>query len=963
MANIHYSKTYVSSTERGFDASFIGAGTRTPIRHYLGGYEREYLGYYNKQYEGSYTNQYGKIWSNVFEGVYTKLYVGNYIAQYTGAYTGTFEGSFDQQFAKIWTKQYTKAYAKTYEGTYSKQFTGYYTGQYSKIWTNDNTYDTDYTGYYTGYFARDGIGIYTKIWSTQYAGNRTYYGQYTNQFDREYVGQYEGSFVNYYSKTYTPHFLKQYTKTYTGSFNTYTQTNDQFDQAWSGVYAGFRNHGFVGARYFQYDNTETYTGGTWIGNTTGYFTGPAQTLYWIGPRRYYVNFYPYILYDYEPRAWAGVYTSFYGNWIGSYTGNFVGASDSYSRNYAGPGGSGWIGSYALYYEGVDVSYEDFGPIYFPVNYSGTNWIGSYQADGTNYTKQYIGNRTAYGTFTSDWTGQYTGYYTGTYAGDRYWIGGPFYYDRNVNYQKEYAGPGYSKAYSRIWTGNRDHGFNKQYEGSFAGNRTYYGQYTNHWDAIYIQHWVSTFEGVYTGAQFYGGNTTGASFHAVYEGVYAKNYEKQYTGTYVGYYEKQYDGHYNAQYTGTFIGNREHTFTRVRGVEYLGYYEKAYTGYYGASYGAQYEKVWTGQYTKTYVGNWIKNFGGSYAGDTNTGTSYSGTTNYTKSYAGALTFDQVFATTTSAANTKTGELTSEGISRVKSSGAWKQAKDVFIKKNDAWSESKAVYVKEGDTWKLVHIGWERTDIQINADTKNFNLFNTLIGLSKSPASRPQLVNIYVNDGYDIYSTSSVPAVNLADSLGTINLGSNSIKHLVRIFVHPNARIIGAAGHPGSQVASTRTGNSATNGYDAIKTSAAVELYIENYGIIAGGGGGGGSGGYPVEGSSISQVGGAGGYGAGYASISNTDTNILENNSLINGTNSIANLGIHGGSGGLLGQRGTGAGGYNHPDGNVANPGTLNSQYDQSGNGGTPGAAISGYDATRTTFINTGRIWGDSKYKII
>jgi hypothetical protein len=327
--------------------------------------------------------------------------------------------------------------------------------------------------------------------------------------------------------------------------------------------------------------------------------------------------------------------------------------------------------------------------------------------------------------------------------------------------------------------------------------------------------------------------------------------------------------------------------------------------------------------------------------------------------GIVPYNKVFVGA-SAHGLKTGELTTEGVTKVKSSGAWKQAKDLFIKKNGAWAESKAVFVKKDNSWDIVHIGWERTDFNINSNRNGFNLNYELQSAGKSPGTRPQLVNIYVNAGaiLSIYDTQA--AVDLT-SLGTINIGQTPIKHLVRIFVHPDAKIIGASGAAGGATNHPQTGGDGGKGGDAIKTNAAVELYIENYGIIAGGGGGGGAGGYPVHGNSTPVMGGVGGIGAGFALINGSTVDILENDSRINGTNASLSLGIHGGSGGLLGQRGTGAGGYDHPGGNIANPGLLTTQYDLSGDGGLPGAAIVGYDATRVTFINTGKIWGDSKYK--
>ena len=347
-----------------------------------------------------------------------------------------------------------------------------------------------------------------------------------------------------------------------------------------------------------------------------------------------------------------------------------------------------------------------------------------------------------------------------------------------------------------------------------------------------------------------------------------------------------------------------------------------------------------------------------------GSQWTGTENstYTKAYTGATTYNTVYTTTTNTLSTKTGHLNQDGKTRVKSDGAWKEAEKVHIKKNGTWHETKSVFVKENGAWKIVNIGWERTDINITSNQANFNLRAELDALSKAPATVPQLVNIYI-DGADVYSTSSTPAMDLADGMGAINIGGQSIKHLVRVFVHPDARIIGMAGSPGGSNATIQTGYDGGAGGDAIKTNASIELFIENYGIIAGGGGAGGTGGYPVSGTSIQVVGGAGGYGAGYASISGTVTNILENNSLINGTNATNDMGIHGGSGGLLGQRGAAAGGYKNPNtgSQVAADGALKTKYEKSGNGGVPGAAIVGYDASRVTFINTGNVWGDSKYK--
>ena len=180
------------------------------------------------------------------------------------------------------------------------------------------------------------------------------------------------------------------------------------------------------------------------------------------------------------------------------------------------------------------------------------------------------------------------------------------------------------------------------------------------------------------------------------------------------------------------------------------------------------------------------------------------------------------------------------------------------------------------------------------------------------------------------------------------------------------IIGSAGLPGSSntTFANITGHTTLQGKaggHAIDAGNAVDLYIENYGTIAGGGGGGGSGG-PAINASTQVQGGTGGYGAGYNS---TLGYITEGSSDNQGNDAASNYGIHGGDGGLLGQLGIGAGGFDdaaqYNDGSETNPGTNYSQYANSGHGGIPGAAIINYDVSRITFINTGNVFGDSAYK--
>ena len=218
----------------------------------------------------------------------------------------------------------------------------------------------------------------------------------------------------------------------------------------------------------------------------------------------------------------------------------------------------------------------------------------------------------------------------------------------------------------------------------------------------------------------------------------------------------------------------------------------------------------------------------------------------------------------------------------------------------------------------------------------------------------MVNITVSGAY-VYSANTTAALSL-EGFSPIY---GTVPHRVRILVKPDGNIVGMSGSAGAAANQDATGGIGGNGGNAIQLGTGVELYIENYGIIAGGGGGGGGGGYPAEGES--GTGGAGGVGAGW----NNTAFVSESSSDRNGSNAATALGIHGGNGVRLGQLGSGAGGYNDDSDsgqNVANPGTHYSQYAESGDGGLPGSAIKGYDASRVSFINTGSVFGDSAFKL-
>ena len=988
MATIHYTKTWTGA-DRDFQASFVGPESQRDLQEfYLGGYSKLYLGNYTKTYAKVWTGTYGKlyekVWSKVWIGQYSKQYTATYTGVYSKSYEGQFTGSYSKVYAKVWTGNYAAQYGAQWIKAYDKVWVGTYTGTYS----NNTTYLRQYTGQYTANYVKQWSGVFAKLWS----GSRTYDGQYGAQYEKVWTGQYEGAFTGYYTKAYVQSWTGVYDHQWSGSHRTYRQEAGQFAADYTKAYQGDWSGAWVG----QYDQTwgsdTQYSGqyavqtnyvAQWIGaNWYKNWVGPTVTYYWMRDL------------DGEPDVgpgWSQAVTQFSkvyqsstdANYTGitQWTGVWIGSQPNPNFGYQG---ATWVGATGeANYEGftheVEPSYPYPQFFYSPMWYTGTttSWTSTF----TDYpftgvyqemsAEQWAGNVNYVGQYNESWEKAYTGYFdkdwSKLWSGTRFFTS-PIYYNQYTKaYTGYFDGQTWNKVYSRDWVGQRDHDFTAQYAKLWSGSRTFSGQYGAQYEGLFAQAgspYSKQWTGVYEGAATYGAQnkTTGASFEGVFTGYYTGYYEKAYgaqytklwSGSYTGYYTKVWQRQWTGVYTKAYEGTFDNQWT------------KTYEGSFVGNYVVQYGKAWTGtfnaQYNKLYLGNYVKTYSSVFLGQS--GSQWTGTENstYTKAYTGATTYNTVYTTTTNTLSTKTGHLNQDGKTRVKSDGAWKEAEKVHIKKNGTWHETKSVFVKENGAWKIVNIGWERTDINITSNQANFNLRAELDALSKAPATVPQLVNIYI-DGADVYSTSSTPAMDLADGMGAINIGGQSIKHLVRVFVHPDARIIGMAGSPGGSNATIQTGYDGGAGGDAIKTNASIELFIENYGIIAGGGGAGGTGGYPVSGTSIQVVGGAGGYGAGYASISGTVTNILENNSLINGTNATNDMGIHGGSGGLLGQRGAAAGGYKNPNtgSQVAADGALKTKYEKSGNGGVPGAAIVGYDASRVTFINTGNVWGDSKYK--
>ena len=344
-----------------------------------------------------------------------------------------------------------------------------------------------------------------------------------------------------------------------------------------------------------------------------------------------------------------------------------------------------------------------------------------------------------------------------------------------------------------------------------------------------QTYSGVYEGVFVGSAEFGGKTVGQfeglvskSYLKTYEGAFNKQYEGSFTGNYIKQFDFSYIKHYQAQYSKLFEGSFTGYFSKQ--------YEGVFTQQFEGTFGIQYNKLWSQLFEGNYQKIYNKVYGGVYQGTTG---SFSGTANYIGGYAGIPSYVKAYAGTTTAANTKTGEITDEGgVTRIKSGGAFKQVETVKIKEDGVWKDVLVTRVKEDGEWKTVNVSYERTDVTLNSNTANFNLLTHLTNAGKSTGSRAQLVNITVSNCY-VYSANTVAALDIG------NLSAvGGIPHRVRILVKDDGNIVGMSGTAGAVGNNTSVGTDGGNGGDAIKTKDGVELYIENYGTIAGGGGGGG-----------------------------------------------------------------------------------------------------------------------------
>lgn len=971
-----YLGNYTKHYEGSFETTYEGVYSTSYTKTYLGIYERQF----SQQFEGAFNTNYNKNYEGVFEGTFSG---GPYETQYAKVWTGTYENATDvfaaiysRQFEGVYEGYYDRDYNKIYEGTYSKQFTKTYVGVYAKTWTGQ--YSRQFLGTFNSY--RKELLYFTNNFVRDYTTNYT--RDYVGYFGRDYLRNYDRQYAINYSKTYAGNFVQQYTGNFTRD---YTQAYEGvYQRGWVSQYhsISYQLESFTdneGEEFeesveyydtFQSNYLATYTGQYGASVYTGSYVSGGQIYFgdsgnsggftkaYVGPGNYTPSYHGDL----------GFFNALYIRYFGGYVRTF--APPSYLANHP----VSWKKTFLRIYSGTfytraldsrgDEGNESFVAQYGDTAYN-ANWVRASQQTwsqqfGSNYTHLFQKN------YQKNYTRNYTKNYTKNYA---------------KNYQKQYLKT-YQKAYQKIfelteyyigqWEGLRTHTFegvfHAQYEGSYDRQWTGYftGQYTKTYTKTYVGQWLGQYTGdfhktwtksyegsfnaQYTGLQRYNGNTTG-NFVGQYTGIYTKNYMKTYLGQYEGQFTGAFEGafdhnyikHYTGQYTKVYLGLYSH--------EYIGAYTKAYEGAFGSTFLKAYEKSYIGQFTGTYLGLYTKTYGGAYQGVI---AQAPRTRYYINNYASLVQYNQTYSTTTSVANTTTGELTDDGgLLRVKEDSEWKQVRDIRVKEDDQWKEVAVARVKENGEWKVVEVNYQRSDITISSNTANYNLFSALTSAGKTPGSRPQHVNLTIDGAY-VYSANTTAALSL-DGFSAINSGSDSLNHKVKILVKGDGYIVGKSGDAGT---GGSTGTNGSNGGDAILLGNGVELYVENYGLIAGGGGGGGGGGYPVAGGTGN--GGTGGIGAGWKNTAF----VSESSSSLNGSDAPNAFGIHGGNGGLLGQFGDGASGYNDDadaSQNVARNAVPYSEYAQSGDGGLPGSAIKGYDASRVSLINTGNVFGDSAFK--
>ena len=771
MADINYVKSYEGSTERQFAKSYRGANYLRLAKLF----QTQYVRAYSRHYLGQYTG--------TFEGTFDKTYVGTYL----GSYTKTYSGGYTKSYVGQYTKTYTGQYTKTYEGQYTKTYTGIYEGTFGNQWE--------------GAFE----GAFTRAYSGQYEGGPydiTYLGTYTRVYTHAYVATYEGTYEGVFTKQFEGNYTRTFSRQFEGSFNktyigNYTaHWSRQFTATWSGL----RDHNF--------SRTLTFTGPSYsnvINYSRNFIRG------YTGPFQYFTGLRAYVGPDLAPGEPGNFYMgpANYARSLfsASYTGNY-GSTPNYLGNWSSTSTSNvYIGTYVRAMvdnePGFPLFFED---VYYQGSYTGVprtvynQYIGTYQAPAASFAS----SRNSIGT--------YTGQYEGTFDG--------------IQYTGFFAGITYLGHYTKTYTGQYEGNFTRTFSANYE--KSYTGQYTGQFNKSYIKGYARSYIGNYVGPQFYDGKTIG-----LFEGTYNRSYLKiflhlfdaTYTGQFEGEFNKQYSGLFNKQYEGTFNkqyeGSFDNTFGGTFNKTYVGTYLGNYTKTYVGEYSRQFEGTFVDGYEKSYIGH----YSGSYL-EASKSFAY-----FTQNYASPIQYNVSYSkAVTEVANTMHGELSEGGVKKIKEDGKWKQIKATKIKENNQWRDVAVTRVKENNEWKIVDVNYERTANTLQANTSQLNLKSFLESLGKSPSSRPQHVTITVNPDVYLYGGTN-PAFDTS-GMGAINSGGDALNHKVRLLVKPGGYVVGKSGTAGTKDNSTMIGGNGSDGGHAIKLGAGIDLFIENYGIIAG-----------------------------------------------------------------------------------------------------------------------------------
>jgi hypothetical protein len=1012
-----YEGNYVKNYNRQFSKQYQGVYTKT----YLGDYIQTYLGSYNKEYVGQYLQTYQKEYSRIFVKQYTKhyeaLYIGLYQKEYAGIYTKNYlpnPGSYTRNFAKQFTgvSGTFNLYLGTnfdgfhnpepdidnlYSGIGFAQYTTNFGETYGAL-TFTNYHNPGPGNQYIGLFGGPGpvSGVLgARNWLRSYVAPAPSYGgglAYSSSTDETQYGglliepdpPYSPDItpVNYTGATNYITGISYSRNTYVGSGGTYTRASvfnafyggvgvvptGQSYRSGSGLPNLFQdNRVFISGSpevtaYTNADSTQ-YIGGQFAGplsyskqyaapsyaslEVIQYESGP----YVFGPPSPFPHPGGEPGPTYEGTGGVLFFTDTWKkNWIlGPYERSYEG---TFTKQYVNERVVQWSHQYSKEYEGTFTKQYDrlWEGVYNKQYEGGFNktYEGAFNKDYTGlFTKQYEGffNKTYVGHYEKAYIAQYEG----TRSSTSTFLGSYIGYFDGISYEGFFHGPTYIGSYVKSYSGQYEGQFTKQYSGTYEG--TFTKQYEGSFTRDYIKQW----SGVY-GTQYTGVYTNANPYLTQYTGQYTKTYLGLYTKTYTGQYSRMFEGaftkDYSALYEGAFNKAYEKQYTKT----YLGNYTKTYTGIYIQQYETGYIKQYSKEYEGTFTKQYIKTYGGAWSG---AGPVYLGLAYFTNTYLGERTFHQTYTGTTAVQNAASGNMTNN--IRVKLGDAWKDVSRIRIKEDGEWKIVQVSRVKQPNgEWAAVGIDHERVTINVTSNTANFNLGTELNNLGLSLYDKPKHVNINIANNTFIYSSNTTPALDTS-----LLTGSQNTLHKVKILLGTGGGIIGKGGDRGEAGVASVTPVSIQNGGDggdAILLRDGVSLFIESYGTIAGGGGGGGAGGILSDAYGEAIPLSNGGRGAGWHQSLGY---VTESSSNRNGSVSSLKYITHGGDGGLLGQLGIAAGGFNADDSsnNEANPGTNFAQYAGSGNGGLPGSAIKGYDASRVTFINSteSSVWGDSAFK--